>query len=471
MAGRPAPRRSPGAGLSGLHYGLITSIVISVAAVGAFIWQLTNVKGIESERDRFKRLVTEYGEPPDYYRNEATARGSRVFDVLDKDRSTFAKLVTGEATTVAAGAEAQVDAVLSQVATNHPKSVTKSDALLTAVRRLDKLLADEKRTSGEANRKLDEVRGENLTLTRSIKAVQDDFQAQVAGLNDRLTQLQAQVRDFQTKKDDQLNTIQQSFVAHTEQKLREDQERRRKQKELELEIARLQGQVGEFRRVIEELKPTSFDPNEILAKADGRVSRAVPGSDVVYVNLGEVDGIKIGMGFEVFSAARESSEALRGKASIEVVTVLEHSAECKVTRLEHGRPIIEGDVIVNITYERNRRPRFVVAGAFDLNYDGVDDFDGAERIKSMIREWGGETIDELDERTDFVVIGGAPRIPDVSDGTTEVVGEQVRDRKVKLGEFRDLINRARASFVPVITQNQFLFLTGYAGDTNVVARR
>ena len=119
-----------------------------------------------------------------------------------------------------------------------------------------------------------------------------------------------------------------------------------------------------------------IDPYDILTKADGRVLRAIPGSDVIYINLGEKDRIKSGMTFEVFSPTGGRQRDVRGKASVEVTAALETTAECRVTRAVRGQPIVEGDVVVNIAYERDRLPRFVVRGEFDLNYDGTVDFDG-----------------------------------------------------------------------------------------------
>ena len=98
-----------------------------------------------------------------------------------------------------------------------------------------------------------------------------------------------------------------------------------------------------------------------------------------------------------------------------------------------------------------------------MNYDGIEDFDGTERITSMIQEWGGQVTDELDTNIDFVIVGAPPQQTVAAGTDPDVVADQKRTREAKLIEFRDLISEARATSIPVINQNQFLFLTGYAG--------
>ncbi|MBN2447422.1 MAG: hypothetical protein JXO22_11880, partial [Phycisphaerae bacterium] len=205
-------------------------------------------------------------------------------------------------------------------------------------------------------------------------------------------------------------------------------------------------------------------PTAILTKADGKVLRAIPGSDLVYIDLGSNDGVKVGMGFEVFSKV-DIPEGLRGKASLEVATVMSDTAECRVTRSTPSKPIIEDDLVVNIAFERNRLPKFVVKGDCDLDYDGQPDGEnGREKVAGLIRQWGGQVAPELDETTDFVVIGTAPFVPviPVGETATATIMAQADAARLARVDFQDLIARANATYIPVITQSQFLFLTGYA---------
>lgn len=471
MAGRPASRRVVGGGLSGLHYGLFSSIFITVAAVGGFIWQLTSVESIKAERDQFKSRLDEYGTPPDYYKAEAAARGSPVFVAIDDDRKKLAWLATSEPDAYASTVVQEVATLLGQVDQNHPNTINTNDSLIKVIRKLDQEANKQKRVSNDRQGKLEALQEENESLNVQIQGVKDDFQKQVDVQSARIAELQGEFESYKQDRDASIQRIEQEVAQADDQKRKIMEDARRRQKSLELALAKAANQVTMLQNKIQEIAPTTFDPDAILTKADGRIMRAIPGSDVVYINLGEDDRLKIGMGFEVYSQTRESTDRIRGKASVEVVSLTPATAECRVTRRETGRPIIENDIIVNISYERDRRPTFVIAGAFDLDYDGEVDSDGVEKIAGLIREWGGDVVSEFDETTDFVIIGASPSIPRIpAEARTRIVMGQIGGIMKELLAFRELITQASEVGVPVITQNQFLYLTGYAGGTSLAAR-
>lgn len=470
MAGRPAPRRASGGGLTGLHYGLISFVIISVASLGGFIWQLTRVKGLEGEAATAKKRLAETGTAPDYYVNEASNRNSTAVGVLDDDRKKLAQLVTGTADAYAKNVESDVNTLLTNVDASHPKLINKTDTLVTVIRKLDQALTQTGRERTERGKTVENLQAENLTLAESIKKVKDDFEAQVKAMNDQIAQLQNQVTKYQEDKDAQLAQIQDLNTRGSAEMENERQKMLRERKNMELQISKLNNQNETLRKKIEETNPSSFDPQAILTKADGRIVRAIPGSDVVYVSLGEQDNIKLGMGFEVFSPTRESSESLRGKASVEVVAIQHSTAECRVTRTEAGRPIIENDVVVNIAYERNRKPKFFITGGFDLNYDGADDFDGVEKIKGMIGEWGGQVVTEIDATTDYLIVGSKPVIPPVPQNAPETVMAQVKAKQEDLARYNAALDLGRSLFKPLVSQNQFLFLMGYAGEMRLASK-
>lgn len=470
MASRPAPRRASGPGLTGLHYGLISFVIISVASLGGFIWQLTRVKALESEAQVATKRLREQGSAPDYYVNEAANRGSTAIDVLDDDRKKLAQLVTGTPDAYARNVEADVATLLTNVDATNKHTINKSDTLVTVIRKLDQALTKARREASERTNDVSNLQAENQALAESIKKVKDDFEGQVKAMNDQIATMQARVAKYQEEKDAQLAQIQELATRGSAELENERQKMLRERKNMEIEISRLNAQNSSLRKQMEEIKPTSFDPQAILTKADGRVIRAIPGSDVVYISLGEEDNIKLGMGFEIFSPTRDAKDSLRGKASIEVVALQQSTAECRVTRVEPGRPIIENDVIVNIAYERNRKPAFVIVGGFDLDFDGAPDFDGVEKIKGIIAEWGGQVVTEMDAMTDFVVVGARPIVPPAITNPTETVAAQIREKQQELANYNALLDAARVNFKPLVSQNQFLYLTGYAGDMRLASR-
>jgi hypothetical protein len=466
MAGRPVAAR----GGNGMLYGLIAFVIVAVASLGGFVWQLTGNKELQNARDQAQRRLDQYGSPPSYYTEEAAARNSRVFTAMGDDLQALAELTSGQADAVRPAIAASAARLLTQVAQTSP-AVNAGDSLLTA---LSKLHEDAIK-----------LRDENATLTAELKAtvqakqeaednlqtVRGEFEAQVAELQEELDQVAQRNTDQLAAKDEQLARQQAEAEAIGEALSKANVDMQAAERNHEIELYRLNEKLSALEGQIAVYKG-GFDPYDILTKADGRVLRAIPGSDVIYINLGEKDRIKPGLTFEVFSPAiGDQGDDFRGKASVEVAAVMETTAECLVTRAVRGRPIVEGDIVVNIAYERNRLPKFVVRGEFDLNYDGQKDWDGLQKVTAIIQAWGGQVVDSVDESVDFLVVGMGPQVPQAASGrpVSDVIRALTDSRLDKLTGFEHDIEQARTLYVPVITQSQFLFLTGYSGQGPVLS--
>ncbi len=469
MASRPVASRG---GLTGAHYGMIAFAIVSVACLAMFILMLTRVSSAEEAAASAQGRLDRYGNPPQYYASEAQNRRSRVFAVMDEDRRTMASLITGNPEDVAVSAVAKTDALLAEVARGKPAGAFQSGAtLLSALEELDRLYREQRASAEESAAAVEALAQETSDLNEQLLTKDTEYAEQVDALQVQLQQLRQGTDAAVTQKEDQLQTVQASLDAREQEVQRMKRDHERSVQDLNAEIIRLRDQIVALQREIKGFK-VSLDPSAILTKADGRILRAIPGSELVYINLGEVDNIKPGMGFEVFSQSGDTPAELSGKASLEVVTVMEETAECRVVRRTPGYPILEDDVVVNIAFERGRRPKFVIRGDFDLNYDGQVDWDGLEQVASMIRQWGGQVVDDVDESVDFVVIGLPPMLPAFARNAnvSPIVRAQTAQRELELSEFRNLVDKAQKMYIPVITQNPFLFLTGYAGTGQPVPR-
>jgi hypothetical protein len=458
MAGRPASR---GSGLTGLHYGLFTFVFVSVVLLGVTIFLLTQISSYEQTAVDAQADMDLYGRPASYYIDEARALNTSAFNVVNQHLEGYGQLVLGDSEALYATARSRIERTLDSVAAAHAGSVNRGSALLRTTQRLSDLLSDERTRAASLAARVQNLEAQNASLTNQIESVSGDFQTQVAALREDYRTTEQRYNQALAEKDRQREELESGLERATRQlqdlrvQIAEGDEVK------DVEITRLENLVEELREKIAAFEDPGLDPEAILTKADGQVLRAVPGSDVVYINLGSKDGLKVGMPFEVFSRT-EAPRGIRGKASIEVATVLYETAECLVTRSISSRPVIEGDPIVNIAYEPNRKPRFVVRGEFDLDYNGTPDGgEGRRQVESLIDQWGGVVVNELDEQTDFVVVGTAPFIPNVGDRPlTPTTVAQIEKQRLARSEFQDLIERARGMFVPVITQSQFLFLIG-----------
>jgi len=197
--------------------------------------------------------------------------------------------------------------------------------------------------------------------------------------------------------------------------------------------------------------------------ADGSVLTAVAGDDVVYIDLGEKDRLNLGMQFAVYSGENGIPADGRAKAQIEVASIFEDSAECKIVRRRRGQVVFEGDLIANPVYDRDRPQKFLVVGEFDLDRDGQVDAAGAQVIESLVREWGGVVTQELSAVTDFMVLGASPKRP-LSGSTRNLSAEQAERRAARekaWSLYADRLSTARALSVPILSHDLFLNFLGY----------
>lgn len=460
MAGRPAAARSSGS--NGLLYGLIAFAILAALFAGLGIFAFTNLSKAQQDAAQAKQRLSAFGNPPAFFADEARATGSPVFQVMDKYRRDLATRVAGDPEAVAPAIEERSKALLGQVAQRNPNSVTADDSLLTTIVALDRSLEQMRATNRELTQQVKDLQDANRALEEGVKQTRDEFEAQVAALREELGGVRQRSEQAMAAKDQQLSELTASSTATGEEYSRARVDWQNREREFNIQLDKYALQIEDLQKRIGDLKGRGFDPNAILTKADGRVIRAVPGSDVIYIGLGERQNIKPGMTFEIYSQTGDNRPSVRGKASVEVATVMAQTAECKVMRAEPGKPILEGDFCVNIAYEQSRKPKFVIRGDFDLNYDGQVDVDGVQRITSLIRQWGGQVVDDLDETTDFVVIGQAPYVPPVQTGqqASKVVESLIDDQAIARSQHADLIRRAQGLYIPVITQTQFLFLVG-----------
>jgi hypothetical protein len=189
----------------------------------------------------------------------------------------------------------------------------------------------------------------------------------------------------------------------------------------------------------------------------------------VYVSLGRADRLQMGMTFEVFDANElvklDEYERVRGKATLEVVSVEEATSIARIVRQERGRPVQEGDAIVNLVYDPQAVYKFYVYGEFDIDGDGVPDENGIDTIKSRVRQWGGRVSDSLTYDVDYLVLGMEPPLPTAPpEGEVDPVKiAQYVQAQREYETYQELIGEARSPSlqIPILNQNRFLALTGY----------
>lgn len=222
-------------------------------------------------------------------------------------------------------------------------------------------------------------------------------------------------------------------------------------------------------------RPAAAGEN-VIRQEDARIVR-VPGNGNVYINIGFGDQVPVGMTFEVYdrttgvpapgtdeadtTAAAGTATLPKGKAAIEVVRLGEGQSECRIIRQSQGKPVIEGDVVANLVWDKNTKYNFVVFGNFDLDQNGSATPQDGETVKRLITQWGGKLQNDVNVDTDFLVLGKEPEVPVLDENPDPTQIAQRDAAQKQLQAYSDLVNKAKDLHVPILNQNRFLYYVGY----------
>lgn len=375
-----------------------------------------------------------------------------------------------EAQAQAEQAKAMAAAVVAGGSTTQPAAVAAADTTLVNVirslaGRIEALQSDVDRLTGEvktAQGETEEVRGER-------KAMLDEHQKQVDALKAASDKMMQEIKQYQSQRTTQVTQIEQSAqqeikaaqksFAQVQAEMSKLEETIKKQTQ---DIVNLQNKLGEKR------VPTKV---QIVRQPDGQVVRAA-GNGRCFINLGLGDQVPQGMTFEVYDRTTgipplgdgmAAGDLPAGKGSIEVVTAEQGRSECRIVRQEPGQTISEGDLIMNLVYDKNTRYNFVVYGDFDLDNDTRVSPGDTEIIRRLVTQWGGRVQEAVNANTDFVVMGTEPEVPVLSDderATPEGLNREAR-AKAELENYLQVLDRASDLNIPVLNQNRFLYFVGY----------
>jgi hypothetical protein len=337
---------------------------------------------------------------------------------------------------------AAVEALLTEVTARRTEAENNKKDSEQSKKTLDETVANTQKTIKSITDRMEELSREKDAALTQLKETTDNqrgaFDTTAGELRKELEAAQAQVN--------QLNSDNAALGAQIDK--------------LKLEIDKLQIRLAAFR----------VDPvKAIVRQADARISR-IQDQNYCFIDIGDGDQVPNGLTFEVFDKIDGIPEAGDptteenlpvGKASIEVVDVGPGYSKCKVTRRSAGAVLAEGDLVVNIVYDRNTKYNFVVYGNFDLDQNNVATTQDAELVKRLITVWGGKVVNEINVDTDFVVLGKEPAIPEKPAEPDPLLQRQYEEAMAAYEEYGRISKEARDYRIPILNQNRFLYLCGY----------
>lgn len=439
---------SPGLTAAVAVFGVLFFICLVLAVV--FFVQTGKYKQQVATAERDMRAFVSRTEMSQPQITELRSGGGSVVGKLLEQRQWAFRTIAGDG-------DAEPEAVRKQVA---DAGVAEGKALLTAVKEQQAQLTEAQKLLSQQQAMLQQAAAELMATQQRRQAQADGFEAAVTQLQGNLDQQGAS-----------FNAYQQTVGQEQRQlaTLLEDIRRRSESTELELRQrnAQLEAENAALRRRISELtlsqggESTTVDPSLL---ADGRIVTIDPRGRWVYIDRGRRQHIVLGMTFEVYDHAAAVGEGPdgRGKATIQVVDIIDNSSQCLVVRTSPGKTIQEGDVIANVVYSPDATFNFYVYGKFDIDERGVGSEADRKRIEKMITQWGGNLMQELTYDVDFLVLGEAPPRPAPAGGTIDPV-EITRQMRLRAeyDRYQQLLDRAREMSIPVLNENRFLTLVGF----------
>ncbi len=292
---------------------------------------------------------------------------------------------------------------------------------------------------------------------------------------ERMDSLAAQVRDveaahdeYRQQRDEEIDGVESRIGAIEQENSRDIQQQRTLNETLAQERDVYKSRYDDLQTKIGELQ---IKPSALITarQGDGMVLTAKYGEDVVYINLGRRHQITLGMQFAVYSGDQEIPADGMAKARVEVARIFDSSSECVIREMFGRAMIVEGDVINNPIYERDKSLTFVVVGGFDLDGDGMNDRDGTAATEALIRNWGGKIAETVTARVDFVVVGAPPSRPSALESTSPEAAERQAAVREAFETYVGTVEAAQALSVPILTQEVFLRFLGFSGTGSAVA--
>jgi hypothetical protein len=397
--------------------------------------------------------------------------GPTVVGLLEEARSVTAEIATGSGDDDVAAVRSKRDQLLKSLEIE--KIVDNAEAYVSlsyhqAMARLYEAHRGLHERWRVAQDNLIEVQSELEALRQASETLKADFAKRSQALQEELASIEASRTQYRRERDEAVAAIEREFDDARALQTQVLTNERQQRQECERRLSEAQER---FTAIRERLGGLAVGPEELATarQPDGRILTAVPGDEVVYINLGRQHGLTLGLQFAVYSADTGIPPDGRGKGQIEVVSISESSAECRILRVARNQVILEGDLIANPVFNPHRALSFVVIGQFDLDRDGVPDRDGAQAVQALIGNWGGQVTDELNPLTDFLVVGIAPQAPRAEADLPTELQERNRALQRAWDAYQNTLATAQALAIPILTQDVFMNFLGLGSD--MVSRR
>jgi len=358
---------------------------------------------------------------------------------------------------------AALELVKNHIPVTDPNSVGLVPVIQQLAAELDKAKTAEaaaKQQFADLQQQFDNANKVNLESQQNLLAEKDKLQKDVNDIKQEYDKLGALL---QQTTGEQVQTLRaQLLQAQNDLKATNENLLRTK---AELELAQ-----GMMQRAQDEVGKIMPGPDrEVRAyQPDGQIILIDDQSQVVHLNIGSDDHVYQGLTFGVYNRGELVPKDGKGKAEIEVFDVAKTYSAARILNSAVRKPILQGDIVANLIWDKNKSNVFVVTGDFDLTNDGRIDPNGAAKIKTLIEKWGGKVVDAISINTDFLVLGQQPEVLERPTLEQTEVDPQAPARYeaslARLNRYNELRSQAQTLWIPVFTYERFLYFIGYKGQ-------
>jgi hypothetical protein len=457
-------------GISGAIYALVIFVFLFVIATSLailFYTQRTKAQDQAAQTDeRISELVRDAERSSDVY-NElmgaAEAQNRSLFAEMSQRIEGLARLLTGDGSMPLTQIEAQL--------TDDQNNVTYA---IPEMRRLEAAAREAQAQVRAIAAERDKVEGQIAKLEADMAREEQAHRKELAELSDVLEQQKIEYDAALAAAKAERDELTKRYEDYKAKARATERAKDAQIAALNSELAQKEARIQALVNIVKENRLTAPD---MTLEYDGQIIDVEPAENIVHINLGRDDRLILGMTFEVFDKTGGVQTQVKrhgqlihvgGKASIEVIRFSEsgETAACRVIRQSFGRPLVEGDIVSNIVFDRNREFRFFVYGDFDLNNDGKPTPTERQRVVQLIEEWGGVVIQSqtMPVDTDFLILGQnieyPQDLPDEPPPTLEDLA-RLQQKRDQWRTYEELSGLARELSIPVLTQNRFLTLIGY----------
>ena len=449
-------RAQSGPVLTGVHIALIVFVVVTVASLVGLVLLYTHQEDL-----------TQRAEGSD-------AGAKRAQEQASAEKQQFADLATllvGDAQAEFAVIEKQLDTLRQQLLKTEglPDRDTLAQAsVLDALRQLATQYANKQAEMETTRAEYEACTAKRDELAKFVGEQEARFNEKTSELQTAYETLAAEASANRQEWQEKVDEFEQNLAKLKEEQAQALSRAQSDIEQKETKVADLEQKTDKLESDLAKFKP-SHDPTSILRDADGEVLHVLADGSVAYINLGKNDRVTPGLTFAVYSPLGGIGSDGQGKATLEVTHVMRDTSECRVTMTTPGAAgvVVKGDLIANPVYDRNRTFTFVIAGDFDLDFDGKVDDPDAVKVKKLVMGWGGQVTDTINEQTDFVVLGLEPNGKDtaIEGEDPEATRIRIEERQKKVEAFRSYKEKAAALNIPVLTRTQFLHFIGYRPGT------